>query len=203
MKKNVPTWAWIVMGVLVVITIVLFYSNLNTVSNEDYSSNLKPSETSTINPTTNFLTYESYTYGIRMKYPIDWTKEEQFLGLVVSFFSPQESASDDFLENLNVVVEDLFVQPMTIDEYTELSIDQVKKIVTDISAIDSSFTTLDGNSARKLVYSGKQGIYDIKYMQILTIKDNKAYVITYTAEINKYTYFLGRIQEMVNSFEIT
>jgi len=37
-KKNVPIWAWIVMGILAVITIILFISNLNSVSLEDYSS---------------------------------------------------------------------------------------------------------------------------------------------------------------------
>lgn len=151
---------------------------------------------------TNFLTYDSYVYGIRIKYPLDWTKEEQVFGTVVSFSSPIESASDDFSENLNVLVQDLSAQPITLEEYTRISEEQVEQYITNGKILDTIATTLDGNSAYKLVYTGKQGQYNIKWMQVYTIKDDKAYVITYTAEMDSYSNFLGTAQEMINSFEI-
>ena len=152
--------------------------------------------------TTKFLTYDSSAYGIRIKYPSDWTKHEQVMGTVAAFLSPQESASDIFQENLNVIIQDLSVQPMTLEEYTELSVGQVEQFITDANIIDSSATTLDGNSAHKVVYTGKQGQYNLKWMQIWTVKDDTAYVLSYTAEVNKYNDLLDTAQEMVNSFEI-
>jgi len=40
------------------------------------------------------------------------------------------------------------------------------------------------------------------YFQVWTIKDNKAYVITYTAETSQYSDYLKTAQKMINSFEI-
>ena len=161
----------------------------------------QPSETPATE-TTKFLTYDSSAYGIRIEYPSDWTKNEQVMGTVATFLSPQESASDIFKENVNVIVQDLSTQPMTLEEYTELSVGQVEQFITDANILDSSVTTLDGTSAHKVVYTGKQGQYSLKWMQVWTIKDNTAYVLSYTAEANKYNDFLDTAQEMVDSFEI-
>ena len=49
---------------------------------------------------------------------------------------------------------------------------------------------------------GKLEKHDLKWMQVWAVKDNKAYIISYTAEVNKYSYFFGIIQEMISSFEI-
>ncbi len=57
--------------------------------------------------TTKFLTYDNSAYGIKIKYSPDWTKNEQILGTVAVFLSPQESASDIFQENLNVIVQEM------------------------------------------------------------------------------------------------
>lgn len=161
----------------------------------------QPSELPT-SETTKFIVYDSSPYGIRIKYPSDWIKNEQVMGTVAAFLSPRESASDIFQENINVIVQDLSAQPMTLQEYTELSVGQVEQFITDAKILDSSATTLDGNSAHKVSYTGKQGQYNLKWMQVWTIKDNTAYILSYTAEVNKYNDFLDVAQEMVNSFEI-
>lgn len=153
--------------------------------------------------TTNFLTYESRDYGIKINYPMDWIKREQFMGTVVMFLSPTESASDIFQENLVVTVNDLSAQPITLEESVDPDINQLKMIVTDFKLVDSSATSLAGNPAHKVVYTGKDGQYNLEWMQVWTIKDDKAYIVTYTAEQDKYSEFLGTVEEMVQSFEIT
>ncbi len=162
------------------------------------------STTTTTQPTTNFLTYESSAHGIRLKYPSDWTKTEQIEGNLVAFYSPMESLLDTYREGLGVAVQNIS-HPMTLDEYTQLSLDQLKQISNTI-IIDSSATTLAGSPAHKVVYTGKIELsdkqVDVKFMQVYTIKDNKVYILTYVAEAKKYSKFLGTIQEMVDSFEI-
>ncbi|MCX6742050.1 MAG: PsbP-related protein [Candidatus Pacearchaeota archaeon] len=160
-------------------------------------------ETSILPPETNFLTYDNSAYGIRITYPSNWEKEEKSTGMViVEFFSPKESVSDAITENLNVVIEDLSAQPMTLNEYTNLSIKNIKLYFTDVNMIDSSATTLGGNSAHKVVYTANMGQYNGKFMQVYTIRNNKAYVITYTAQPSTYSYYLDIINQMINSFEI-
>lgn len=152
-------------------------------------------------PSFRFLTYDNFFYHIRIKYPSVWTKSEEIIGTIVAFLSPQESSSDSFRENLNVYIGNLS-QSMTLDDYIDLSNNQLKQLITDYSIIDSSATTLAGNPAHKVIFTGKQGGFNLKWMQVYMIKNNRDYVISYTAEEDKYSYFLGTIQEMINSFEI-
>ena len=121
----------------------------------------------------------------------------------VAFVAPRENVSDIFQENVNIIVEDLSDQPMTLDEYTELSVQQLEQSVTDLNILDSSPFTLTDIPGHKVVYTGKQGQYDLKWMQVWTVKNDKAYVISYTAETDTYSAFLGTAQEMIDSFEIT
>ncbi len=115
--------------------------------------------TTTPAPTTvppGFLTYENSTYGIKIMYPKEWEMMESYMGTVAIFLSPKGSDSDVFQENLNVGVQDLSAQPMTLDEFTDLNIEQIKTLFT-IEVVDSSPTTLANTPADKVVYNLKQG----------------------------------------------
>jgi len=125
------------------------------------------------------------------------------MGAVVVFFAPTEGPSDIFQDNVNIIVQDLSAQPMTLDEYTELSLGQIEQFITDPSILDSSAVTLADIPGHRVVYTGKQGQYDLKWMQVWTVQNNKAYVISYTAETSKYSTFLETVQEMIDSFEIS
>ncbi|MFH1538463.1 MAG: PsbP-related protein [bacterium] len=212
-KLNRFKWLHYIIGLALIILVIIVIG---------VGRSLKQEPTETVSPPTNetketistqtseqptsaikkFLMYDSSAYGIRIKYPSNWTKTEQVMGSVAAFLSPQETASDIFQENLNVIVQDLSTQPMTLEEFTELSVGQVKQFITDAKILDSNATTLDGNSAHEVVYTGKQGQYNLKFMQVWAIKDNTAYILTYTAEIKKYNNYLNLAQEMMNSFEI-
>jgi len=163
----------------------------------------RPPETATAQPAAGLLTYDSPDYGIRIKYPADWAKQEQVMGAVVAFFAPTEGPSDIFQDNVNIIVQDLSAQPMTLDEYTELSLGQIEQFITDPSILDSSAVTLADIPGHKIVYTGKQGQYDLKWMQVWTVKNDKAYVISYTAEVSRYSALLETVQEMIDSFEIS
>lgn len=154
-----------------------------------------------VEESTAWETYRNEEYRFEIKYPSNWIKKEQVMGSVVVFLSPRESASDIFQENLNVMIQDLSTQPMTPEEYLDLSLNQIRQI-TDSNIIDLSETTLVNSPAHKIVYTGKYNQHNLKWMQVWTIKNNKAYIITYTAEIDKYSDFLEIIQKMINSFKL-
>lgn len=153
---------------------------------------------------TDFLNYNNSEHGIRIKYPSDWGFGEQVKNDVVLFLSPVESSSDIFRENLNILIETLSTdaQPKTLDEYTKLSIEEIKKYINDVNIIDSGSTTLDGNPAYKVVYTGKYLNYELKWMQVWTIKNNKAYILTYAAAVEGYTKYLDKINQMIGYFDI-
>jgi serine/threonine-protein kinase len=53
-----------------------------------------------------------------------------------------------------------------------------------------------------VVYTNREGEDKHKTMQILSIKEDKAYLLTYSAEKRKYADYLPTIEKMIDSFEI-
>jgi hypothetical protein len=43
----------------------------------------------------------------------------------------------------------------------------------------------------------------LDFMQIVAMKEDKVYAITYSSEKSRYSTYLPIIEEMINSFEVT
>ena len=153
-------------------------------------------QTITIAQTSNtFRIYENPTYGIQIQYPSDWGR------LDLSFL--QDSADIDFYplsdtslaKNLKIQVENLPFHNMTLEEYTNTQINP-----TEENLLESNTTTLANIPGYKIVFTNVVGL---KTMQVWTIKDDKAYIITYVAKEEDYENDLQIVQKMIDSFEIT
>lgn len=149
----------------------------------------------------NLSTYQNAAFKLSIQYPRTWRKQEQITGLLVMFLSPKESNADKFQENLNILVRPL-ARPATLAEATKLGTQQMKEMLSDFKLISSKNTTLGNSPANQIVFTGKQGKFNLKWMQTYTIKNKKIYVLTYTAEVGKYSTFLGTIQKTINSFRL-
>jgi eukaryotic-like serine/threonine-protein kinase len=157
------------------------------------------------------LTYENSTYGIRMQYPSSWHKEENLsdgsdknsmLVDVVKFSSPTKNASDTSSESFDLKIDNISdIKPITLAKYANNSIEDLRKDF-DIITLDRN-ASLSNNPAYKLVYTGVEEGVNLQAMLILTIKDDRAYIISYNAEPTKFSYYLPTLQKMIDSFQIT
>jgi hypothetical protein len=152
--------------------------------------------TTTLAQTNNkMVIYDNPTFGIRIQYPSDWGR------LDLSFL--QNSADIDFYplsdtslaKNVKIQVNNLPFHNMTLEEYTNSQINPTEEIL-----LESNTTTLAGIPGYKIVFTNMVGL---KTMQVWTIKDDKAYIITYVAKEADYQKDLQIVQKMINSFEIT
>jgi len=151
----------------------------------------------------NFTLYKNLVYGLQIGYPVNWEMQEDFLGSIVMFLSPLENDLDIFQENVNIITEDLPDGNITVDEYVDVSLAQIEALVLDFNLLESKSLTLNGNPAYKIVYTGSgDGGEQIEWLQVLTIKDTTAYVITFTAEVGAYSNYESVIDEMINTFEL-
>jgi eukaryotic-like serine/threonine-protein kinase len=148
-----------------------------------------------------YLIYLNLDRGIKIAYPAGWTKQEQSIQNVffVAFASPREDPSDVFLENLNVVVEAL-LPGTTLEQYIQNAMQGPNQ-----TFLEKGPATLAGRPAYCHVYTGplptpvpRSG----KVMQWVVVANSKGYVVTYTAELQKYDKFLPVIQHMADSLEI-
>lgn len=155
-------------------------------------------------PQTNLLeTYKAY--GIAIQYPTEWQKivtPDRITGNLARFLPPKESNNDIFQENINLIVHDLPENSRELKQLTQYNLDDIKQS-PDSKIMLEGETTLAKQEAYQVIYTIKDDGINIQRLQVWTVKDNKAYIITYAAEINQYNKYLNTAKKMINSFEIT
>lgn len=169
--------------------IIMITSLLLSISSTDQQITTTLAQTSD-----KMIIYDNPTFGIRIQYPSDWGR------LDLSFL--QHSADIDFYplndtslaKNLKVQVKNLPFHNMTLEEYTNSQINLLEE-----NLLESSAATLAGIPGYKIVFTNIEGL---KTMQVWTIKDDKAYIITYVAQEEDYEKELQIAQMMIDSFEI-
>lgn len=153
-----------------------------------------------------YTAYTNEDYNFAIKYPQSWTARElndPITGGVVVFTSPLENESDLYREKVFITVEFLASNLTTLDEYTQLMISRIAvKKGEKIEIHEDKKITLDGYPARKVIYSRRQGGLLLKQMEAFTIRDNRVYIITYTAERAKFSKFRDTADKILKSWEI-
>jgi len=148
------------------------------------------------------LLYENEEYGFRVTYPSDWTAQEpdtNDLRVLVGFLAPGEDI-DNALDYVTVQIEDL-PTGMTLDEYT-------KAVLTNLRTYPSFELLAEGDMkisnepAHVIAYGATFDQIDYQILLAYTIKDARAYIITYYALEEKYVEFENEAKGMINSFTL-
>ena len=150
-------------------------------------------------------TYKESNLGITIKYPQSWQRqniENIFTKELVTFLSPQSSNTDNFQEKVTLSIEDYSGSlEQSKDDFTK----EINQRLSAAEIIETSPTTLAFRPAFKIIYTGKdeKNNLDLKNLQIWTLKANKAYIITYSAEQEDYDKYIPVVEEMIKTFEIS
>jgi PsbP-like protein len=153
--------------------------------------------------TASYQTYTDSEFGFSIKYPQDWEKLERQFGTTVLFRSPKEDKSDPFQENVNVAVETLPSDSITLDQYYDAALPQVEKVITDFDLSSSDSFNRSGRSWRRIVYTGRQGQFDLRFQQDFTVMGARAYVLTFVAERDRFSEFLPTAEAIAGSFQVS
>ena len=151
--------------------------------------------------TNNFLTYQDNTMGIKIDYPAGWIHELHAGGLI-TFLPSLEGNSNTYPAGLGITVEHLKSKNMLLSDITKIQIKNLTHNHSDFKLLESTELRLSGNIANKIVFTATDNMnHERKAMQIWTLNENKAYLITYKAEPGQYSKYLPTIQKMVDSFQ--
>ena len=153
----------------------------------------------------NLLAYESPDYGITTQYPDGWEiliQRTSNSSISLRFDSPPENDTDIFRENVLFVI-DTISNNTALSNFTSAALGSYLESYPDLELIELTSTNLANNTipAYKLVGSRTQEGLD--FMQIVAMKEDKVYVITYSSEKTKYSTYLPIIEKMIDSFEVT
>lgn len=157
---------------------------------------------SSADPTT-FLIFENPSFGYNIKYPQDWQKEAH-LDNFITFLAPREESSQytypaavgiksQLLNSsqvpLSTIIKDHSRQLLKLTGFTLLD-SQPILLSNKIQAHKIIFTATDEDDVKR------------KSFQVLTKYQNKAFLFTYKALIDRYDSYLNIANAMVESFTI-
>lgn len=144
-------------------------------------------------------TFNDSNYSI--SYPENWefnTNVQEGINFMI--LSRLSSSTDLFRENINLITQDLGGRNIALETYVEISESQVKKLIPNSNLIESSKKKKNGLEYQKVLYTGDQGGYKLKFEQYCWIKNGKAYVLTFTSEKDQFEDFKDVGEKILNSF---
>ena len=138
-----------------------------------------------------------------ISYPENWelNKSGQ-MGSSFILLSPLLSEKDQFRENVNLIIQDLRGYNLDLDKYVEISEDQIKTVITNGEILESNRTTVDDLSYQKVIYTGKQGIFNLKFEQYFWVVEDQAYILTMTSEESQFDNYQETGEKILNSFKL-
>tara|TARA_B110000908_G_C10145915_1_gene399025 strand:+ start:43 stop:501 length:459 start_codon:yes stop_codon:yes gene_type:complete len=138
-----------------------------------------------------------------ISYPDDWELDQsELMGSNFILFSPFTSTEDLFKENVNLIIQDLTGHNVDLDQYIELSGNQIKTYITAAKFLENKKITTGGLNYQKLVYTGKQGVYNLKFEQYIWVIEDTAFVLTLTCEEDQFDHYKTIGEKILNSFVI-
>jgi len=150
--------------------------------------------TAPVPDTTNSKIYENEYFGYSCLYPAGWELQANPGGMLVLFAGPMDT-DDEFIINVNIFVEELTEYAgISLDDYTENSEVQFHESLDDYQRLALDDTIISGMAARLVTYSFSIDTFKIKGTQAFFIRDNKAYIITYSATPETHSQYYSEFE---------
>lgn len=155
-----------------------------------------------INDQDTFQTIVKDKYSFQ--YPKTWTVDtSKMFGMDVLLRSPKTDSLDDFIENMNLFVQDLHGQNYYLARMGKESETQIKNMITDAQIIESKIDSTSSPQYYILKYKGRQGKFLLTTIQHYYFKDDIGYALTMTIKEGKEQDYIKTADKIFNSFNFT
>lgn len=118
--------------------------------------------------------------GFSTCHPSDWITQTDLMGLDLVLFPPDER-SDDFGSNVNVLHREL-PEEMTATEVLGEQPEMLREMITGFELVESTTVEIGDRSAHRIVYTGEQGIHELRWSQWAIADGTSLLLLTYTTE---------------------
>ena len=145
-----------------------------------------------------FKLYENTKLKLSIQYPSTWQKEER-LNDFVTFLSPIVDSSH-YKSPAGLGISSLSVSNVSLNTITNIHLKNMTNNLKDFQLIESSDTVLaDNKLAKKIIFTAMDDEEKKQALQLITKNNDKVYLITYKAYVDKYEQYFPIIQKMLNS----
>ncbi|HWZ23591.1 MAG TPA: PsbP-related protein [Cytophagaceae bacterium] len=141
---------------------------------------------------------DELSYSI--KYPSTWKIDNTGRnGITFLLFAEKESQNDNFGENINLLIQDLHSMNLDLDKYTQISEEQIK---ANGNLIESKRISKNRIDSQQLTYEALFKTNQLKFRQYYFLKDEKAYILTFTATTETYDKYIEIAEKIMNTFKV-
>ncbi len=147
-----------------------------------------------------FAVYEDAAAGVAFQYPLDWKKDHRVSNSLVEFYAPLETAGDRYHEFVCVMVLDASNQPGELGKYCDKVVEEIEQTVEAATVLGVEEAGLGGIPARRITYEGKYSGLSMRWLQVVALKGDKAFVVIYTAERGSFETYRGQAEKTISSF---
>lgn len=140
-----------------------------------------------------------------VQYPSDWEFDEPDREeLIFTIQSPLSSDSDQFRENVSLVFQDLTGMEVTLDQYTVISLNQFKRIISNGKIIESSRYSANGTEFQKVIFLTQQdtGSNKLQVEQRYYLQDKAALILSFACDSSELVNFKETGEKILNSFRL-
>jgi hypothetical protein len=139
--------------------------------------------------------------NFKISYPSDWILEEDTqIGAKFVLYTPDNS--DDFRENINLMIQDLTGYGLDLDSYTEISKQQLPQIFEETKIVLSEKRTKNNQEYQRIIYSGRQAQFHLKFEQYYWVINDKAYILTLTCAKDQFDNYQKIGEKIMDSFQL-
>lgn len=155
-------------------------------------------------PDQSFITYDNSKMKFSLMYPSNWQMEEHFTGFV-TFTSPIEDYTQNrFPAGLGIFPLNLESQNISLTALKNVHLKNLTSNLKEFQLLGTNQIILPGNyPAQQIVFTALDGDEIRKSMQIIVKNQDKAYLITYKADLNKYDSYLQTVQKILETLVLT
>jgi len=115
-------------------------------------------------------------------------------------FTEKTNSSDDFIESINLIIQNLKNMNIDLNKFVEITEGQVRDNGKLISS--ERIATKGNQEYQKLVYELKMGDNVLKIFQYDFVKDEKAYILTFTSKSSEFDNYSKEMIKIMNTFKL-
>jgi len=138
-----------------------------------------------------------------LEYPTNWSFDKSKATEGVFIFSTElDSPLDIFRDNVTLMIQDLPSNIRSLNDYVELSLNQFRR--EDYVLLESNTKTNEKNEiiGHEFIYESVYNQREVKFYQFVMMKNGKAYLFTYLAELRSYDIYFKAARELISSFQL-
>jgi hypothetical protein len=138
-----------------------------------------------------------------LAYPGSWTADtSKMFGIDLVLRSPKADSLDQFIENINVFVQDLQGRNYYLSKMGKESEAQIRNMVTDVEVLESRLDSTGSQQYYVFSYRGRQGKFLLTTEQRYFLRGEVGIAVTFTLQTGKEKEYQPLSAKIFRSFRL-